>query len=320
MKRIGLIAAVLLLSIGMVAFAGGRREERIDFATGGVAGVYFPFGTAIAATLNERLGLDIRVQSTGASLANIQHIEDGEVQMALVQNDVMDYAWRGVNLFNVPFQGFRTVAALYPEVCQIIANPGINSIADLRGRSVSVGAAGSGTMFNAMQILAAYDITFDDIDAHFLPFGASADALRDGVIDAAFITAGAPTPAVVDLALGRPITVLPMSQAAAQSLVSAYPFYAMYTIPGGTYSGIPHDVTTVAVKATLIVCQTLSEDTVYNITRALFAYRAEIALGHARGHDIDRATSLEGVTVPFHPGAVRYFNSAGFTVPARLVP
>jgi len=320
MKKIGLIGAVMLLSFGMSAFAGGgRAAERIHFATGGVAGVYFPFGTAIAAVLNERLGLDIVVQSSGASRANIQLIEDGEVQMALVQNDVMDYAWRGVNLFvGEQFQGFRTVATLYHEVCQIVAVPGIASIADLRGRHVSVGDAGSGTEFNARQILEAHGITFADIHVHNLGFGASADAIRDGRIDAAFITSGAPAPAVVDLALGRPITILPVDPAAAQRLIASYPFYSLYTIPAGTYSGITYDITTVAVKATLIVCERLSDDVVYRMTRALFEYRAQIALGHARGNDIDVASAVEGAgIVPFHTGAARFFRSAGIEVLSR---
>ena len=312
MKKVGFIGLVLMFSIGMSAFAGGRAGERIHFATGGVAGVYFPFGTAIATVLNDRLGLDIVVQATGASRDNIQLIEDGEVQMALVQNDVMDYAWRGVNLFaGEQFQGFRTVATLYHEVCHLVAVPGIASIADLRGRHVSVGAAGSGTEFNARQILEAHGLSFADIHVHHLGFGPSADAIRDGRIEAAFMTSGAPMSAIVDLALGRPITILPVDPAAAQRLMASYPFYTLYTIPAGTYTGINHDITTVAVKATLVVCETLSDDTVYRITRALFEHRAAIALGHARGNDIDYNSAVEGSTVPFHPGAVRFFRSVG---------
>jgi len=314
MKKIGLMVAVSLLALGMSSCPGrDGRAERLHFATGGVAGVYFPFGTAIATVLNEQLGLDIVVQSSGASRANIQLMEDGEVQMALVQNDVMDYAWRGVNLFvGEQFQGFRTVATLYHEVCQIVAVPGITSIADLRGRHVSVGDAGSGTEFNARQILEAHGITFADINVHNLGFGASADAIRDGRIDAAFVTSGAPAPAVVDLALGRPITILPVDPAAAERLIESYPFYSLYTIQAGTYSGIDYDITTVAVKATLIVCETLSDDLVYRMTRALFEHRDAIALGHARGHDIDAASAVEGAgIVPFHTGSVRFFRSIG---------
>jgi hypothetical protein len=203
------------------------------------------------------------------------------------------------------------MAALYPEVCQVVAAAGISSIAELRGRNVSVGDAGSGTEFNARQILAAHGISFSDIHVHNLGFGASADALRDGRIDAAFVTSGAPTPAVVDLALGRPITILPVDTAAGQRLMRDYPFYTLYTIRAGTYNGLNQDVVTVAVKATLIVCERVSDDTVYRMTRGLFDHRAQIALGHARGNNIDASYAVEGVTVPFHPGAARFYRSIG---------
>lgn len=315
MKKIGFIVVAVLVAIGMTA-CPGRDAERIHFATGGVAGVYFPFGTAIATVLNEQFGLDIVVQATGASRDNVLLMEDGEVQMALVQNDVMDYAWNGTGLFAADgaFRGFRTVATLYPEVCQVIAVPGIYSIADLRGRRVSVGAAGSGTEFNARHILEAHGLSFADITVHHMGFGPSADAVRDGIIDAAFITSGAPTPAIVDLALGRPITVLPVEPSAWAILEREFPFYTQYTIRGGTYTGIPHDVTTVAVMATLIVCERLSDETVYTITRGLFEHRDRIALGHARGNDIDSARAVTGVTVPFHSGAARFFRSLGLNV------
>jgi len=315
-EKMVLIGAVMLLVFGTMSCqrrqAGEARVERIRFATGGVAGTYYPFGTAIATVLTERLGIPITVQSSGASRANIQLMQAGEVEMALVQNDVMDYAWQGVDLFaGEQFRGFRTIAALYPEVCQIVAVPGINSIADLRGRHVSVGDAGSGTEFNARQILAAHGITFADINVHNLGFGASADALRDGRIEAAFVTAGAPTPAVVDLATGRDITILPVDQTAAARLMANHPFYTLYTIRGGTYRGLDRDIVTVAVSATLIVSETVSEDAVYRMTRGLFEFQDAIALGHARGRDISSSYAVGGVTVPFHPGAERYYRSIG---------
>jgi TRAP transporter TAXI family solute receptor len=315
MRKIILITLAALLSFGMIGCQGRGRTERIRFATGGVAGTYYPFGTAIATTLTERTGISIIVQSTGASRANIQLMQAGEVEMAMVQNDVMDYAWRGVDLFadDGRITNFRTMAALYAEVCQIIVNPasGIRTIADLRGRNVSVGDAGSGVEFNARQILEAHGISFDDINRQNLGFGASADAMRDGRIDAFFVTAGAPTPAILDLAMGRDILILEISDANAAELIRNYPYYSQYVIAAGTYSGLATTIT-VAVKATLIVHENLSDDTVYNMTRALFEYRSDIALGHARGNDLNAAYAVEGIgNVPFHPGAERYFREIG---------
>jgi len=312
-KKVIFFILIVILSLGMITCE--NRAERIRFATGGVAGTYYPLGTAIATVLTEKTGVSITVQSTGASRANIQLLQAGEVEMAIVQNDVMDYAWRGVDLFDGErVSNFRTLAALYSEVCQIIVNPasGIRSVADLRGKNVSVGDAGSGVEFNARQILESHGITFDDINKQNLGFGASAEAMRDGKVDAFFATAGAPTPAIVDLALGRDIIILEISEANAAQLIANYPFYSGYAIPAGTYDGQNTQVMTVAVKATIIVHADLSEETVYKLTKAIFEHQADIALGHARGNDLSTSFAVDGIgNVPFHPGAERYFREIG---------
>jgi hypothetical protein len=136
--------------------------------------------------------------------------------------------------------------------------------------------------------------------------------MRDGRIDAFFATAGAPTPAIVDLAIGRDILIMEVSEANAATLIRNYPFYSRHSIPAGTYRGMDTQVMTVAVKATLIVHERLSDDTVYNMTKALFEYRSEIATGHARGNDINASYAVEGIgNVPFHPGAARYYREIG---------
>ena len=311
MKKVGLIGLVLLLCLGMSVFARGAGEtERVRFATGGSAGVYFAFGSAAAGVLQERTGIPITVQSTGASRANILLINQGEVEMALVQNDVMDYAFRGVNLFQSDgrITSFSSMAGVYPETCQIIASTGsgIRSVADLRGKSVSVGDAGSGVEFNAAQIMEAYGLTFNDINKKNLSFAASADALRDGRIDAFFVTSGTPTPAIVDLAMTREIVVVEVGGDNVSRLIQMYPFYSAVTIPAGTYRGQTSAIRTVAVKASFIVSNRLSEETVYQLTRGLFQYQPQIALAHFRGNDITPTNAVEGISVPFHPGAARY--------------
>ena len=318
MKKVGLVGLALLLSFAMLGFAGCRRDGdervRVRFATGGTAGVYFAYGSAIAQVLTERANIELIVQSTGASRANIQLIQAGEVEIALAQNDVMYHAWHGTDFFDgVSFRGFGTIAGLYAEVCQVITGPGsgITSIADLRGRRVSVGDVGSGTEFNARHILNAHGMTFDDIVVQNLGFGASADAFRDGHIDAFFATAGAPFPAIVDLATTRDVVILPLSPDAIVRLQQEFPFYTAYTIPVGTYRGLNTPVPTVAVKATMLASNAVSADVVYAITRALFEHQTEIALGHARGHELDRNYAVANLAVPLHPGAERYFRAAG---------
>jgi TRAP transporter TAXI family solute receptor len=312
MKKIAIFTAVLLVTFGMIACSG--KTETVRMATGGSTGTYYAFGSAVAQILTEKTGIQVTIQSTGASKANIQLIDAGEVEIAIVQNDVMDYAWRGVDLFNgEKTTSFSTMAAVYAEVCQIVAsaNSGITSVADLRGKNVSVGDAGSGVEFNARQILEVYGISFNDIGKQNLGFGASADALRDGKIDAFFCVAGAPTPAIIDLATNRDIILLEIDDAAASRLMRDYPFYTQFPVSAGSYKGQNADVMTLAVKATFIVSNKVSEDTVYKLTKALFQNQGLIEAAHAKGRELSTSYAIDGISVPFHPGAAKYYSEIG---------
>jgi TRAP transporter TAXI family solute receptor len=313
MKKIVLIGTVLFLIIGMSVFALGRTEQ-IRMATGGSTGTYYAFGSAVGQILTEKTKIPISIQSTGASKANIQLIDAGEVELAIVQNDVMDYAWRGVDLFSgEKTTSFAAMAALYAETCQVVANPasGIRTIADLKGKNVSVGDAGSGTEFNARQILEAYGITFNDIGKQNLGFGPSADALIDNKIDAFFCVAGAPTPAIIDLATSKDILILEVDNEHAAQLIHTYPFYTQFPIPAGSYKGQSTAVQTVAVKATFIVSSKLSEDTVYRLTKTLFESKPQIQAAHVKGNELSTSYAVEGISVPFHSGAVKYLREIG---------
>jgi len=313
MKRNGLMAAALLLTLVPAVFISCTKAK-VRMATGGHTQTYFAFGSAAAGILSEATNIPITILSTGASKANIQLIDAGEVEIAIVQNDVMDYAWRGVDLFSgEQITGFAGIAALYTEVCQIVANPvsGIRGIADLKGKNISVGDMGSGVEFNARQILEAYGITFDDIGKQNLGFGASADALRDNRIDAFFCVAGVPTPAIIDLATGKNIVFLEIDEEHAARLIRDYPFYTHVPIPGGSYRGQADDVMTVAVKATLIAGKKVPEDVVYKLTKALFENKFRIGAAHVKGKELSASYAVEGISVPFHPGAAKYFAEIG---------
>jgi TRAP transporter TAXI family solute receptor len=313
MKKMGLFTLALIVSLALMTGCKGKHE-RVRMATGGSTGTYYAFGSAVGQILSEKTKVPITVQSTGASKANIQLIDAGEVELAIVQNDVMDYAWRGVDLFNgEKITSFSSMAGLYAEVCQIVINPasGISDIADLKGKNVSVGDAGSGVEFNARQILESYGITFDDIGKQNLSFGASADALRDNKIDAFFCVAGAPTPAIIDLATGKDVVILAIDDAHASQLIKDYPFYTKFPIPAGSYKGQDNAVQTVAVKATFIVSSKLNDDTVYRLTKALFENKAAIEAAHIKGGELSTAYAVEGISVPFHPGAAKYLTEIG---------
>lgn len=294
--------------------APSGSAQTLKMGTGGTTGTYYAYGGVIANVLNSKLAnVQLNVQSTGASKANIFLIDDSEADVALVQNDVMDYASKGTDLFaeDGAVTSFSTAAALYAEVCQIVSSGDIKSVADLKGKRVSVGDAGSGVEFNARQILEAYDITFDDIEVNNLSFGDSADALKDGKIDAFFCTAGAPTTAISELSTTNSMNLLGIDDEHAKKLQDKYAFYTQYTVPGGTYKGVDDDVVTVAVKATLIVSDKLSEDVVYELVKGIFDNKEDITSGHAKGAELDTTYAVEGISVKFHPGAEKYFKEVG---------
>ena len=313
-KRTNLFLAAVL-SAGMLLSACAPKTTTIRLATGGNTGTYYAFGTAVSQILGNKAGLTFNVQSTGASKANIQLISSNEVDMAMVQNDVMDYAFKGTDLFAADgaLKGFSAMAAVYAEVVQIVADPtaGITSIADLKGKNVSVGDAGSGVEFNAKQILEAYGITFNDIKKQNLSFSASADAFKDDKIDAFFCTAGAPTTAIMDLVTSKQISILSVDGDKAAELITKHPFYTKYDIPAGTYKGVDTVTSTLAVKATFIVSDKLDETTVYNMTKALFENKDAIASAHAKGKEINTAYAVDGISIPFHKGAEKYFKEVG---------
>lgn len=203
------------------------------------------------------------------------------------------------------------MAGCYAEVVQIVSKSNITDISELKGKRVSVGDVGSGCEFNAHQILEAYGMTFDDIEVHNLSFGDSATALKDDKIDAFFCVAGAPTTAIVELATSNTINLLEVDDAHAAALIEKYPFYTKFAIPGNSYKGVNNDKQTVAVVATYIVSDDLSEDLVYKMTKALFENADEIAQAHPKGAELDAEYSVSGISIPIHPGALKYYKEVG---------
>ena len=323
-KKLAIVlSAVLVLSMLFLTACGDKPEGdtdsgdlstiTINVGTGGSTGTYYGFCNTISTLLKEKTGAQLMIQSSGASKANILDVDDGVVDMAIVQNDVMDYAYNGTSLFADvgEIKSFSTLGAAYAEVCQIVAraDSGIKTVADLKGKKVSVGDSGSGVEFNAEQILGAYDVKFADIDKQNLSFQASADALKDGKIDAFFCTAGAPTVAITDLATTTGIVLVEIDAEHLAKLQKDYGFYAEYTVPAGTYKGIDADATTVAVKATFIVSNDLDEETVYQLTKAIYENAGEYA--HEKAAEMTLEYAVSNISVPFHPGAERYFKEVG---------
>jgi len=312
-KKLAVILVLILVAAMMLCACGNAKSDKIDFATGGTSGTYYGFIGSVATTLNEQDGMDITVESTGASQANVQLIQVGENNMAIIQNDIMSYAYNGQFMFEGnAFQGMSVVMSCYPEDIQIVANPSIKSISELKGKTVSVGASDSGTRYNAEQILAAYGITFEDMNVVYESFADSVDSLKNGTIDAAFITAGSPTTAVTELATSYEFNLLSVDDEHANALAEEYGFYTTVTIPGGTYSCIEEDVQTVAVMATIVCSNELSNDTVKAFLTGMFEHAGEIS--HAKAAYIKGDTAVSGVSIPFHPGAIEFFGDMGYDV------
>lgn len=314
---------VMLLALTMVfalcapaVMAAG--PAKLNYATGGTSGTYYGFSGVIANVLNEKLSdtLKLKVESTGASKANIQMLASGDADIAIVQNDVMSYAYTGTDLFDgtAPITSFSAVASCYPEYVQILAKKDITSIEQLAGKKVSVGDAGSGTEFNAKQILGAYNLSFDDIKVSNQSFADSADSLKNGTIDAAFVVAGYPTTAVTELATSFNFNLLPVDADHAAALQADYGFYYYGVIPGGTYSPVADDVPAVAVMATIVASNKVSEDVIYAFVKGLFDYKDDITASHVKGSELDLNTAISGVSIPWHEGAAKYYTEMGLDI------
>ena len=316
MKKILSIVLVLTLALSLAA-CGGSGSSSMTMGTGGTTGTYYGYGGVLGQYIKNNAGINVTVVSTDGSKANIQGIAAGDYQLGTVQSDVMSYAWEGTRSFEKDgkVDSFRVVAGLYSEAVQLVTmDPEIRSVADLKGKSVSIGAPASGVYFNAIDVLAAAGLTEKDINAQYQSFADSADALKDGKIDAAFIVAGAPTPAITELCTTSKAFLVPIDGAVADSVMTSCPFYTTYTIPAGTYPGQDADVQTITVKATLIVSASASQEDVYNLTKAIFDNVDAIAAENGKGAELSIENATSGMTAPFHAGAAKYFAEQGVTV------
>ena len=217
--------------------AGAGESKALTFTTGGETGTYYAFGGVLASYVSNNGGVNVTAVVGNGSQSNVEDLTAGDVQLGFVQSDVMSYAYNGERLFDSPVTNFSVVAALYMEQVQIVTtNPDIKSVADLAGKSVSIGDRGSGVWFNAVDVLGAYDIDPDSgISPVYQGFGDSADSLKDKKIDAAFVVAGAPTTAIVDLATSGPVYLVSLDEEHTSALLESSPYYSAYTIPAGTY-------------------------------------------------------------------------------------
>ena len=289
--------------------------DALRFVTGGESGTYYAFGSVIAqhATNNTDFGITAIVGN--GSKANCEDLEDNNADLAFCQSDVMAYAYAGTNLFEgAPITSFSTVAALYTEQVQIVTcDPEITTVADLAGKNVSIGAAGSGVYFNAIDILGVYGLTEEDIKPTYQSFGDSADAIKDGTIDAAFIVAGAPTNAITDLATTKDVYLVSLDEEHVSKLIETSPYYAECTIAKDVY-GLEEDCLTVGVGAVILARNEVSEDAVYALCADIFDNAADLVSSHAKYGELSLEYATSITSVPYHAGAAKYFAEKGIEV------
>ncbi|MFB9775744.1 TAXI family TRAP transporter solute-binding subunit [Brevibacterium otitidis] len=310
----GAAAAALALS----GCAGGSGEgegdlgtEFITVATGGNSGVYYQVGAGMSQLFTDELGSDSTVQATGASVENITLLKDGDAEVAFAMADAADQALKGEGPFEEPVESIPAIANLYEQYLQVITleDKGIDSIEDLKGKRVSVGDVNSGVELNARTVVEAYGMSYDDFNADYLPYAEAIDQMKNGQIDAAFVTSGLPNSSVTDLATTHDVKVVPFEGEGLDNLLE-YEFFGEGTVPADTYDSA-EDATTVTIPNLLLASPDLSEDAVYDITKTIFDNIDQVHATHNAAKDITVENAPDVVVTELHPGAVRYFEEVG---------
>lgn len=310
-----LICIVLCMVVfGFTASVESARKYNLIIGTGGVGGTYFPLGGALARIWTRDLpDVNVSAQSTGASVENTKLIERGEIELGLTQNDLAEYAYKKLYMFDQEYKRMQAIARIFPEPIQVFIRKGlgIKSISDLKGKRVSVSYAGSGSTANCEQILGVFGITFDDIKAEHLANPDAADRMRDGLLDAAFVTTGVPNATFQEMAISTDIDVLSFSDEEFKKIVDTYPFFSRYILPANSYQGQTSDAQTVSVHAILVCQKELEEELVYNLTKTMWEEREAIGGMIAAAKQMDPENPLLGITIDVHPGAKKYYEETG---------
>lgn len=318
MKKIGSFAAAFALTAALIGLgfqadtALAAKKSHVSIATGGTAGTYYPIGGAIAKAVSRDSTISATAETGNASVANINLLGAGEIEVAFVQNDISYWAYNGELMFKEAKKNIRAVCALYPEHVQLIAtlDANIKSIQDLKGKRVGIGAPGSGVEGDVQAIFKVAGLKYDAMKVQFLDFGATTNRFKDNQIDAGFVVAGYPTASVMDLALTKDVTLVDFDQKFMEEMQKQYPFLVPSSIPADTYNKIG-EVKTPAVMALLVTHAEVPEEVIYKFTKGLYENLRDVHGAHAKAKEIVLETALDGITVPMHPGAAKYFREKG---------
>jgi TRAP transporter TAXI family solute receptor len=311
-RSLGLVLSATLFAFSPTASA---QQKFINILTGGQSGVYYPLGVALGQIYTKAIpDTKTSVQATKASVENLNLVQAGRGEIAFTLGDALSDAWKGDEEagFKTPLKGLRTVAGIYPNYIQIVASAdsGIKTLADLKGKRISVGAPRSGTELNARVILKAAGLTYKDFaKVEYLPFGESVELIKNRQLDVTLQSAGLGVASIRDLATSITINVVAVPLEIASKITD--PAYVPASIPANTYTGQTDAVPTVVIRNFLVTGESVPAETVYAMTKALFTNLDQMSAAHSAAKSITAADAPKNVPVPLHPGAERYYREAG---------
>ncbi|MHC1727894.1 MAG: TAXI family TRAP transporter solute-binding subunit [Syntrophobacteraceae bacterium] len=314
--------AIMLTALGMALLgaADGFAAKELLFATGGVSGTFYPIGGAIAQAWNKNIpDLNVTVQATGGSLENVRLLGSKGAEVAICMNDIAFYGRQGTEAFKAKsekYENYSAIGNVYPDVIQIFTRKGsqVKSISELKDKKVSVGPPGSGTEISARQVLGLYGIDYKtkkDINPQYLSYSEAADQFKDKLIEGAYFVVAVPNSALQDINLMHPVQFLEIDDKKFDEIVKAYPLYSRFTIPPNSYSGQTEPVKTIGVYSSILVRNDLPDDLVYKMTQTMYEQSAAIGQAHAAGKGMNVSMAIQGIAVPIHPGAQKYYKEKG---------
>ncbi|NLG87533.1 MAG: TAXI family TRAP transporter solute-binding subunit [Firmicutes bacterium] len=315
---------VLILTVAMAVSGCGdggnpgepsnQENSNLIIGTGDVNGTYYPLGGALARLWSKNIeNVSVSAQSTGASIENVKLIEAGEIELGLTQNDVAEFASKGIMMFEKPHKKMKMIARLYPEdvVVFVRKGSGIKSFADLKGKRVSIGVPGSGESADAQLVFEAYGMTFDDIKGGYMSYSDTIDRMKDGLLDACFTVNGSPAASFQELALTTDIELLNFSEKERDDIISKFPFFVKRELPANLYKGQDEEVKTLCVQSCLAVGEDVDEELVYQLTKTLWENYEELGDMIATAKFMDPEDPVQGITTDVHPGAIKYYREVG---------
>ena len=302
------VAVLVVLALFATGCEQGRSPSTFAIATGGPAGLYYPFGGGMASVWSKRLdGINVKAEVTGGSVTNVIQVARAESEIGIAMADVVADAYAGKGKFLEPLP-LNVLLSAYPNIVHILTleGNGIERIADLRGKRVSLGAAGSGTAVAAINVITGLGLRLDEVATAYLGFGETTSALKDGTIDAGFVVGGLGLAAVTELAVTRDLLLVPLTPPEVELLHGLHPAYSLYEIPAQTYAGVDEPVSAIGIWSVVVVHEDMDEDVAYRLTCTLFKHRDELLKVSAVAHDMTLANVRRLPSVPLHPGTERF--------------